>query len=105
MVLLAPTLAPTNLELISILWQARAIVSPSVNVPSAPARATLCFVELWSASRVRARLDQFSLCQGSTRALACDWIILCDYITNMLRLDILQKLNLGGILCTTCGVL
>lgn len=50
--------------------RARAIVSPSVNVPLAPARnlevyacfasrprATRCFSELWSASRVRARLD------------------------------------------------
>jgi hypothetical protein len=83
--------------------RARASVSPSVNVPSAPARdlgAYACF-----ASRVRARLDQFSLYQGSARAPACDWIILFDYITNLLRLSILQKLNLGGILCTTCGVL
>ena len=69
--------------------------------PAVLARASLCFVVLKSASRVRARLDQFSLCQGSTRAPACDWIILCDHITNLLRLSIPQKLNLGGILCTT----
>ena len=30
---------------------------------------------------------------GSTRALACDWIILCDYITNPLRLSIQHKLD------------
>ena len=69
-----------------------------------PARNTVLSV-LWPASRVRARLDQFGLCQKATRTPARDWIILCDYITNPLLLSIPQKLNLGGILRTTFGVL
>jgi len=71
--------------------------------PSRP-HATLCFIVFKPASRVRVRLDQFGLCQGSTRACVRDRIILCDYITNPLLLSIPQLLNLGGILRTIYDV-
>ena len=59
MVFLAPTLAPTNLEMSSWLCNVRAhprIAAPKLVFPSRP-RATLCLTVVEPASRVRARLD------------------------------------------------
>ena len=76
------------------------VIAPSFAIfPLTPARNTVLSV-LWPASRVRARVDQFGLCQKATRAPARDWIILCDCITNPLLLSIPQGLNLGGIFRT-----
>ena len=63
MVLFAPTLAPTNLELISILWHARApapLFPLSVNMPLAPVRKLGVYVSF--ASRAQ---------HGAFSALAC----------------------------------
>ena len=59
MVFFAPTFAPTNLEVIKVLWHFRPhlrSVAPNRVFPSR-LRATRCFDVLWIASRVRARLD------------------------------------------------
>ena len=58
MVFFAPTFAPTNLEVIKVLWHMRAhprIVAPIRVFPSRP-RATLCLTVVEPASRARVRL-------------------------------------------------